>query len=107
MRDMGKLSGVEIEPEKQSQLLDASTSMAGVVGGGVPGGTRISPFFYCSLTDVSHSGWIRCCMAARVCTAGGHAWDPAAPTRRAALDDEISRRCTDARAREQGPGCRD
>jgi phosphomevalonate kinase len=37
MREMGKLSGVEIEPEKQTQLLDASVSMAGVVGGGVPG----------------------------------------------------------------------
>jgi len=37
MREMGKLSGVEIEPEKQTQLLDASVSMAGVIGGGVPG----------------------------------------------------------------------
>jgi phosphomevalonate kinase len=43
MREMGKLSGVEIEPEKQTQLLDASVSMAGVVGGGVPGGTYIDP----------------------------------------------------------------
>jgi phosphomevalonate kinase len=39
MREMGNLSGVEIEPEQQTQLLDASVSMAGVIGGGVPGGT--------------------------------------------------------------------
>jgi phosphomevalonate kinase len=52
MREMGKLSGVEIEPEKQTQLLNASVSMAGVVGGGVPGGTYIGPPF--GLTDVSH-----------------------------------------------------
>jgi hypothetical protein len=70
---------------------------------------RVSPplFLTALLTNVSHSGRIRCCMAARVCAAGGHAWDPASPARRAALDDSISRRCTDARARKQGPGCRD
>jgi hypothetical protein len=38
MREMGQLSGVEIEPEQQTKLLDASVSMAGVIGGGVPGG---------------------------------------------------------------------
>lgn len=43
MREMGKLSGVEIEPEKQTQLLNESVSMAGVVGGGVPGGTYLKP----------------------------------------------------------------
>ncbi|KAF8502046.1 Phosphomevalonate kinase [Russula emetica] len=37
MREMGRLSGVEIEPEQQTKLLDASVSMAGVIGGGVPG----------------------------------------------------------------------
>lgn len=37
MREMGQLSGVEIEPEQQTKLLDASVSMAGVIGGGVPG----------------------------------------------------------------------
>lgn len=37
MREMGKLSGVDIEPEQQTQLLNASVSMAGVIGGGVPG----------------------------------------------------------------------
>ena len=39
MREMGRISGVEIEPEQQTNLLDASVSMAGVIGGGVPGGT--------------------------------------------------------------------
>jgi phosphomevalonate kinase len=38
MREMGQLSGVDIEPEQQTKLLDASVSMAGVIGGGVPGG---------------------------------------------------------------------
>jgi len=43
MREMGRLSGVEIEPEQQTKLLDASVAMAGVIGGGVPGGTCL-PF---------------------------------------------------------------
>ena len=38
MREMGKLSGVEIEPATQTALLDQSISLAGVIGGGVPGG---------------------------------------------------------------------
>jgi len=49
MREMGRLSGVEIEPEQQTKLLDASVSMAGVIGGGVPGGEQASsslPPFY-------------------------------------------------------------
>jgi len=37
MREMGTLCGVEIEPEQQTKLLDASVTMAGVIGGGVPG----------------------------------------------------------------------
>ncbi|KAI0268714.1 ribosomal protein S5 domain 2-type protein [Gloeopeniophorella convolvens] len=37
MREMGRLSGVEIEPPQQTKLLNASVSMAGVIGGGVPG----------------------------------------------------------------------
>jgi phosphomevalonate kinase len=41
MREMGKLSDVDIEPEQQTRLLDTSVSMAGVIGGGVPGGTYI------------------------------------------------------------------
>ncbi|KAI0036886.1 phosphomevalonate kinase [Vararia minispora EC-137] len=34
---MGTLSGVEIEPEQQTRLLDESVSLAGIIGGGVPG----------------------------------------------------------------------
>ncbi|KAI0256085.1 ribosomal protein S5 domain 2-type protein [Lactifluus subvellereus] len=37
MREMGKLSGVDIEPEQQTKLLNTSVAMAGVIGGGVPG----------------------------------------------------------------------
>ncbi|KAI0063609.1 Phosphomevalonate kinase [Artomyces pyxidatus] len=37
MREMGRLSGVDIEPAQQTKLLDASVSLAGVIGGGVPG----------------------------------------------------------------------
>ncbi|KAG6915782.1 hypothetical protein DXG01_009820 [Tephrocybe rancida] len=37
MREMGELSGVPIEPEEQTKLLDSCVSLAGVVGGGVPG----------------------------------------------------------------------
>ena len=48
MREMGRLSGVEIEPEQQTKLLDASVSMAGVIGGGVPGGTcPLFLLFFC------------------------------------------------------------
>ncbi|KAK7687082.1 hypothetical protein QCA50_009582 [Cerrena zonata] len=37
MREMGNLSGVPIEPPEQTSLLDACVSVAGVIGGGVPG----------------------------------------------------------------------
>ncbi|KAI0051178.1 Phosphomevalonate kinase [Auriscalpium vulgare] len=37
MREMGGLSGVEIEPAQQTKLLDESVALAGVIGGGVPG----------------------------------------------------------------------
>ncbi|KAH9832217.1 ribosomal protein S5 domain 2-type protein [Rhodofomes roseus] len=37
MREMGKLSGVPIEPQEQTDLLDACVFGAGVIGGGVPG----------------------------------------------------------------------
>ncbi|KAG8970325.1 phosphomevalonate kinase [Tulasnella sp. 419] len=37
MREMGNLSGVPIEPSKQTRLLDACVSEPGVIGGGVPG----------------------------------------------------------------------
>ena len=38
MKEMGNLSGVPIEPEEQTKLLDTCVSQAGVIGGGVPGG---------------------------------------------------------------------
>lgn len=37
IREMSRLSGVPIEPEQQTQLLDACTAIDGVVGGVVPG----------------------------------------------------------------------
>ncbi|EIN11828.1 Phosphomevalonate kinase [Punctularia strigosozonata HHB-11173 SS5] len=37
MREMGNLCGVPIEPPEQTALLDACTSQAGVIAGGVPG----------------------------------------------------------------------
>ncbi|KAF8070130.1 phosphomevalonate kinase [Lyophyllum atratum] len=37
MREMGELAGVPIEPTEQTQLLDACISLAGIIGGGVPG----------------------------------------------------------------------
>jgi phosphomevalonate kinase len=37
VREMSRLSGVPIEPEQQTQLLDACTAIDGVVGGVVPG----------------------------------------------------------------------
>ena len=38
MREMSALAGVPIEPPEQTELLNACVSVAGVVGGGVPGG---------------------------------------------------------------------
>ncbi|KAF8200810.1 phosphomevalonate kinase [Pholiota molesta] len=37
MKEMGTLSGVPIEPEEQTRLLDTCVSLPGVIGGGVPG----------------------------------------------------------------------
>jgi len=37
MKQMGNLSGVPIEPDEQTQLLDTCVTQAGVIGGGVPG----------------------------------------------------------------------
>jgi hypothetical protein len=58
MREMGRLSGVEIEPEQQTKLLDASVSMAGVIGGGVPGGMSLSSPCYLALIHIYQSGWV-------------------------------------------------
>ena len=35
---MGQSAGVPIEPDEQSELLDACCAIPGVIGGGVPGG---------------------------------------------------------------------
>jgi phosphomevalonate kinase len=43
MRKMGTLAGVPIEPPEQTKLLNTCVSQAGVIGGGVPGGTFIYP----------------------------------------------------------------
>ena len=37
MREMGALTDVPIEPPEQTALLDVCVSVAGVIGGGVPG----------------------------------------------------------------------
>lgn len=39
MREMGSASDVPIEPPEQTRLLNECVSLAGVIGGGVPGGT--------------------------------------------------------------------
>lgn len=44
MREMGQLSGVPIEPIEQTRLLNTCVSLAGVIGGGVPGGMLITCF---------------------------------------------------------------
>jgi hypothetical protein len=41
MREMGTLSGVEIEPKEQTKLLNDSIALAGIIGGGVPGGASL------------------------------------------------------------------
>jgi phosphomevalonate kinase len=37
IRDMSRLSGVPVEPEEQTKLLDACSAIEGVIGGVVPG----------------------------------------------------------------------
>jgi phosphomevalonate kinase len=46
MKEMGNLSGVPIEPDEQTKLLDTCVSQAGVIGGGVPGGMFPTFFFF-------------------------------------------------------------
>lgn len=41
MKKMGELSDVPIEPVEQTKLLNSCISLAGVIGGGVPGGMLI------------------------------------------------------------------
>lgn len=39
MREMGRASGVAIEPPPQTDLLDDCLAVSGVIAGGVPGGS--------------------------------------------------------------------
>lgn len=55
MKNMGELSEVPIEPTEQSQLLDSCMALAGVIGGGVPGGKIISsPVHFAFAQHASH-----------------------------------------------------
>jgi phosphomevalonate kinase len=49
MREMGTAAGVPIEPPEQTELLNACTSVAGVIGGGVPGGASHVIFFHANI----------------------------------------------------------
>ena len=62
MREMGELTGADIEPPQQTLLLNLCVSQAGIIGGGVPGGKLVvHPLrFMCScllkLADMTLSG---------------------------------------------------
>ena len=60
MKEMGDLSGVPIEPEESTKLLDTCVSQAGVIGGGVPGGTSKFTGALIGWTNkrYSNSGWL-------------------------------------------------
>ena len=59
MKEMGNLSGVPIEPDEQTKLLDTCVSQAGVIGGGVPGGMfPINQKKRVGLIFFSSSGWL-------------------------------------------------
>ncbi|XP_011018465.1 PREDICTED: probable phosphomevalonate kinase [Populus euphratica] len=51
MRQMGEAAGVPIEPESQTQLLDATMSMEGVLLAGVPGAGGFDAVFAITLGD--------------------------------------------------------
>ncbi|XP_050237855.1 phosphomevalonate kinase, peroxisomal [Mercurialis annua] len=53
MRYMGEAAGVPIEPESQTQLLDATMEMEGVVMGGVPGAGGFDAVFAITLGNSS------------------------------------------------------
>ena len=53
MREMGELTGADIEPPQQTLLLNRCVSQAGVIGGGVPGGEFVvHPLLSYSCTHV-------------------------------------------------------
>ncbi|CAH1453291.1 unnamed protein product [Lactuca virosa] len=51
MREMGKAAGIPIEPESQTQLLDATMNMPGVLLAGVPGAGGFDAVFAVMLGD--------------------------------------------------------
>ncbi|KAL4565142.1 hypothetical protein LXL04_029227 [Taraxacum kok-saghyz] len=51
MREMGKAAGIPIEPESQTQLLDATMNMPGVLFAGVPGAGGFDAVFAVTLGD--------------------------------------------------------
>ncbi|GJT14090.1 phosphomevalonate kinase, peroxisomal [Tanacetum coccineum] len=51
MREMGKAAGIPIEPESQTQLLDATMSMPGVLLAGVPGAGGFDAVFAVTLGE--------------------------------------------------------
>ncbi|KAL5552263.1 hypothetical protein UlMin_002439 [Ulmus minor] len=53
MRQMGEAAGVPIEPESQTQLLDATMNMEGVLLAGVPGAGGFDAVFAITLGDSS------------------------------------------------------
>ncbi|KAL6907554.1 hypothetical protein ACP4OV_002593 [Aristida adscensionis] len=53
MREMGVAAGVPIEPESQTQLLDATMNMEGVLLAGVPGAGGFDAVFSVTLGDAS------------------------------------------------------
>ncbi|KAH6803419.1 GHMP kinase family protein [Perilla frutescens var. frutescens] len=55
MRKMGEASGVPIEPESQTQLLDATMNMEGVLLAGVPGAGGFDAVFAVTLGESSSS----------------------------------------------------
>nr|AOV62771.1 phosphomevalonate kinase [Morus alba] len=54
MRQMGEAAGVPIEPESQTQLLDATMNMEGVLLAGVPGAGGFDAVFAVTLGDSSN-----------------------------------------------------
>uniref|UniRef100_A0A2P2J9D7 GHMP kinase C-terminal domain-containing protein n=1 Tax=Rhizophora mucronata TaxID=61149 RepID=A0A2P2J9D7_RHIMU len=51
MRQMGEAAGIPIEPESQSQLLDATMNMGGVLLAGIPGAGGFDAIFAVTLGD--------------------------------------------------------
>ncbi|PUZ41893.1 hypothetical protein GQ55_9G540200 [Panicum hallii var. hallii] len=55
MREMGIAAGVQIEPESQTKLLDATMNMEGVLLAGVPGAGGFDAVFSVTLGDASNA----------------------------------------------------